>query len=332
MAMNSDGAILPRNNTLGEIAAALQAAGSILLFPHSSMDGDTLGASVALCLALRKAGKDAFVVIDEEIPDMISFVDYGCCTRSLEMIAEPELCVCVDCGELHRLNDRAPLFKSGKSKMCIDHHVSSMPVFEWNYIDPGASATAEIVYEIIALLGTGFDKQISEAIYTGIVTDTGKFQYSNTTQKTHIITASLYEYGLVPSELSIKIYQSVSREKMMLEASIISTMELVAGGRVAVAFMTQKMLKDSGAKPDDTDGVVEKLRNVKNVEVAVLVRERRDGRIKVSLRSKQSRDVAAFSAVRGGGGHVRAAGYTADSSLEEVRAGLIADLERICRE
>ncbi|MDR1135659.1 MAG: bifunctional oligoribonuclease/PAP phosphatase NrnA [Clostridiales Family XIII bacterium] len=320
-----------KNNTLEEIAAALSAAESILFFPHHSMDGDTLGSSVALCRALRTKGKLSFVIIEDEIPDMISFLDCDCCTDSLKIVDKPDLCVCVDCGELSRLNRRRELFESGRTKMCIDHHISTTPFLEWNYIDPAAAATAEIAYEIITILGLEIDKDISEAIYTGIVTDTGLFQYSNTTKKTHLITAGLYDCGLNSSETAIKIYQSVSREKMILEANIISTIELFAEGKVAIAYMTQEMLNNSGAKPDDTDGVVERLRGIKGVEIAALVRERRDGRIKVSLRSKQYANVAAFSEPRGGGGHIRAAGYTADSTVDEVKTSLAVELEGLLK-
>jgi phosphoesterase RecJ-like protein len=315
-----------RNNTLAETADAFRRADTILFFPHSSMDGDTLGSSVALCAAARKLGKRAHVIIEEEVPETIDFLENPFCTSNLSVAGSPDLCVCVDCGELHRIQKRVELFNSGAERMCIDHHATTKPFLDWNYIDGNAAAAAELAYDIVAELKVEFDQAICEAIYTGIVTDTGRFQYSNTRRKTHVIVADLYSKGLAPSELSINIYQNVSLEKLMLESKIMATVELFSGGRVAVACMAQEMLLETGAKPEHSDGVVEKLRNIKGVEVAALLKERKDKQVKVSLRSKRFIDVASFSEERGGGGHARAAGYVAKAGLEPLKSQIASEL------
>jgi phosphoesterase RecJ-like protein len=316
-------------NTLAEIAAALRAADSVLLFPHVSADGDALGSATALCAAMRRLGKIAYVVLEDDIPETLRFLDKGFCSGDLKVVERPDLCLCVDCGEFHRFPKRKELFKSGAIRVCVDHHASTRPFADLNYIDGGAAAAAEIVYDLLALLGVAPDGEIGEAIYAGIVTDTGKFQYSNTTRRTHLIAADLYARGVPASEISIKLYQNVSREKLLLESRIMRTLELFAGGRAALACMTEEMLADTGAKAEESDGVVEKLRDIRGVEAACLLKEKKGGQIKVSLRSKQALDVAALSASFGGGGHARAAGYTAKGPVEAAKAVIKDRIERL---
>jgi phosphoesterase RecJ-like protein len=319
---------MKQNNTLEEIAAALRDARTVLLFPHISMDGDALGSAAALCVALRRLGKTAHVVIEEGIPDMISFLDRGYCTEAPKLPARPDVCVCVDCGEYYRFPKREALFKSGGLTVCIDHHETSKPFLDLNYIDSKAAATAEIIYELLPLLGVGIDEEIGDALYVGIVTDTGKFQYANTTRKTHLIAAELHAIGVRASEISIMLYQNERMEKRLLESRILGGAEMFADGRAVISCITRKMLKETGGRLDETDGVVEALRDIRGVEVACLMKEISTRMFKVSLRSKQSFDVAAFSEENGGGGHARAAGFTAKgNTFEDLKALLMRRIE-----
>ncbi|MDR2354991.1 MAG: DHH family phosphoesterase [Clostridiales Family XIII bacterium] len=318
---------MKKNNSLEEIAAALCAAHTVLLFPHVSVDGDALGSSVALCAALRKAGKTAHVVIEEELPDMVSFLDRGYCTEDPALPARPDVCVCVDCNEYRRFPKRKALFGSGALAMCIDHHKTSAPLLDLNHIDEGAAATAEIIYDLIPLLGVGIDAEIGGALYVGIVTDTGRFQYSNTTRKTHLIAAELHTIGVRTSEISILLYQNERMEKRLLESRILGEAERFANGRAVISCITQKMLKETGGRLDETDGVAEALRDIRGVELACLLKEKSARTIKVSLRSKRDFDAAAFSAENGGGGHARAAGFTVTNrSVADVKALLMRQL------
>jgi phosphoesterase RecJ-like protein len=318
---------MKKNNTLEEIAAALRDARTVLLFPHISMDGDAMGASAALCAALRKAGKTAHVVVEENLPDMVSFLDRGYCTEDPGLPARPDVCVCVDCNEYKRFPKRKALFGSGALTMCVDHHKTSEPFFDLNYIDGDAAATAEIVYELIPLLGVAIDEEIGGALYAGIVTDTGKFQYANTTQKTHLIAAALHAIGVRTSEISIMLYQNERMEKRLLESRILGEAKLFAGGRAVLSCITRKMLKETGGRLDETDGVVEALRDIRGVELACLLKEKTARTIKVSLRSKRDFDVALFSAENGGGGHARAAGFTVEGrGVRDVEVLLMRQL------
>ncbi|MDR2162619.1 MAG: 30S ribosome-binding factor RbfA [Clostridiales Family XIII bacterium] len=336
----------PMSTTL-QITDALHAAETIRIFPHENMDGDTLGSSVALCLALRETGKDCSVIVNEKIPDNIAFIEYGCVERvdSNDMrqeaeLSDPEesayngatyegydLAVLMDVGETARITGRKDLFSNGFRTMCIDHHVSSRPVYDYNLIDISASATGELIYGIIRAMGVRISVQISTAIYVGIITDTGRFQYSNTTARALKIAAELLEAGVQPNEVSTEVYQNVRIEKMLLENAVMSTMEMVANGKGVVAYMTRDMLEGAGSIEEETEGIAEKLRGIRGVEVSVFARETEDGRTKGSLRSKHYYDIAQLATRFGGGGHVRAAGFTSEKPLAEVVAEVKKALE-----
>ncbi|MDR1247592.1 MAG: bifunctional oligoribonuclease/PAP phosphatase NrnA [Clostridiales Family XIII bacterium] len=321
---------MKKNNSLDEIAAALKKADTVLLFPHISMDGDAMGASSALCAALRKAGKTAYVVVEEKLPDMVAFLDRGYCTEDPKLTARPDVCVCVDCGEYKRFPKRKTLFRTGALSVCIDHHKTTEPFLDLNFIKEDAAATAEIVYELIPLLGVEIDEEIGSLIYAGIVTDTGKFQYSNTTRKTHLIAAELLALGVRASDISIMLYQNERMEKLLLGARIFDDARLFADGRAVISCITEKMLKETGGRLDETDGVTESLRDIRGVEVACLLKEKTAHTIKVSLRSKKDVDVAAFSEKNGGGGHTKAAGFTLNGySVEDAKNMIIQQIEEL---
>jgi phosphoesterase RecJ-like protein len=222
---------------------------------------------------------------------------------------------------------RKTLFGSGALTVCVDHHKTSLPLLDLNYIDGEAAATAEIIYDLIPLLGVAIDEEIGGALYAGIVTDTGKFQYSNTTQKTHLIAAELHTIGVRTSEISIMLYQNERMEKRLLESRILGEAERFADGRAVISCITQKMLRETGGRLDETDGVAEALRDIRGVELACLLKEKSARTIKVSLRSKRAFDAAAFSAENGGGGHSRAAGFTVNGrSVEDVKGLLVRQL------
>ena len=195
-----------RNDPLANIAQELQEADSVLIFPHILMDGDAMGSAAALCKALRGMGKDAYIVIEDKIPDYLMFLDRGY-TVDIEHIGAADIgdidvSICVDCGEKTRFPKRAELFYHGETKICIDHHVSSVGIGDYNYIDPEAAATGEIIFDLLVELGVDIDQEMAESLFAAITTDTGNFQYSNTTAHTHEIVIALYDCGLNSNKVS----------------------------------------------------------------------------------------------------------------------------------
>lgn len=307
-----------KNNTFEEIAAALAQGQKILLFPHVNPDGDALGSCAALCRALRQAGKECWVLIEDRIPENLQFLDRDYCTMNQDILGAPDLSVCVDCSDMERIHDRGRRFLSAETTVCIDHHRTTDSFCDLNYIDGSAAATGELIYDLLASCGVRIDREMGEALFAAIVTDTGRFQYSNTSRRTHEIAAALYDAGIDAGHICTEIYESMRIERLMIRNMALNTMSTVAGGRALIAYVTQEMLRETGAFLDETDGVVEELRSIKGVEAAVFLKEAEDGSIKVSMRSKEALNVAEIAKSLGGGGHIRAAGCTLTCSLSEA--------------
>jgi len=290
---------------------------SILLFPHTNMDGDCLGSAIALCKGLRSLGKKSWVLIEEEIPGNLLFLDQGYCTTDQNAIEAPAICIAIDCADVERFPLRKEKFLQGKTLMCIDHHSTSKHFTEYNLIDSNAAATGELIYKLLLAMKATLDAEIGEAIYAAITTDTGNFQYSNTKRETHEIVASLYDLGINHSRVSVKIYQNVRLEKLLMTSITLGTLKLLLGGKVAIACLRQKDLAETGATIDEAEGIVETLRSISGVETSILLKETGDGKVKVSMRAKKDFNVARFSAKFGGGGHVKAAGFTMEEPIDK---------------
>ena len=177
-------------------------------------------------------------------------------------------------------------------------------------------------------MGVEITTKIAKRIYTGIITDTGNFQYSNTTKRTHQIVSELYDVCDGFNDISVAIYENDSFERLALQSEILSNAELFAGGKGIVAYVTQDMLKKCNAIMDDSEGTVSRLRAISGVEISVLVKEKEDGKIKVSMRAKTYGDVASICVKYGGGGHTKAAGFTSDKPLREVIEIIKKDVEQ----
>ena len=314
-------------NTIKEIAQKLKQAQSVLLFPHVHMDGDALGSSAALAGALRKQGKTCYVLIEDEIAGNLKFLDRDYCTDNQDIIDDPDLCVYIDCGDESRIPKRYGKFLSGRETMCIDHHRTNSSDTDYAYVDPDAAATGEIIYDIITAMGDEIDAHTGEALYTALTTDTGNFQYSNCTKKTHEIAAALYDSGMNHSEVCIQIYENVSVGRIRLDNMIMNTLDIFADGKAAMAYVTQQMLEETGTGMDETEGIVSTLRSIRGVEISVFLKEYGTEEIKVSMRAKTYADVAEIAVEFDGGGHTKAAGFTGRGSLAEIKAVVRSRIE-----
>lgn len=307
------------NNTLDQIANKLKKAETVLLYPHVIMDGDTLGSSIALCIALRKLGKKAYILIEDEIPSYLLFMEKDYCTFDQGVLKAPDISISVDCSDIERFEMRKDKFLTGKCSICLDHHRTNNYFADMNYIDEFAGATGEIIYNLINIMGVGFDVEMAEAIYTAITTDTGNFQYTNTTKTTHLITAELFDIGIDLEKISVEVYQNIRHEKLKILNEVINTIEMLDSGRADIAWVTQEMLSKTGALMEETEGIIETLRNISGVEISAFLKETKPGEIKVGLRAKTYGDVSAIAQSFGGGGHKKAAGCTLYTSLEEAK-------------
>lgn len=312
-----------RDIAFTEIPGIIDAYERYLIFTHIHLDGDTLGAAVALAEAMRELGREAWVITGDEVPrtlEMINTTYVVGVDAAEDLIGEelPYLSIAMDFTDSERLEGREDLFFGAEETLSIDHHAISKPDCDYNYIEPEAAATSEIVYRFLKAASLPVTEKIATALYVGIVTDTGRFQYSNTTPETHRITAELLEEKADYVTAYREIYQSVKAEKLYVQSAMLDTLEIFAGGKAAIAYVRADTLEKLDAGEDETDGMSELLRGIIGIEVAAFLKEKPDGQVKVSMRSKGWLDVAAFAAEFGGGGHLRAAGFSSDLPLEEV--------------
>ena len=305
-------------STFQQIVKAILESNFIMIFPHVIPDGDTIGCASALQRALRKAGKKVKIVDEKDIPDYLKFLIEDD-EDTVDQLDQPDLCIAVDCSDMGRLGERKDTFLSGKNTVNIDHHPTNTRFASLNYVDDKASATGEIIFELLKKLNLQFDQFIAEAIYSAISTDTGSFKYTNTSSKSHLVAAELLDMGVDLNEISVELYQNTRLEKIRLEAEVLETLEIICDGKVASAYATKDMLKKTGATMDETEGFIEILRNIMGVEVAIFFKEVQNNEIKIGFRAKKYADVSKIAMQFGGGGHVKAAGCSIAGSLDYAK-------------
>lgn len=321
------------NNSLREIANVLHEAESVLLFPHVNPDGDSIGSCAALCRTLRLRGKEAWILTEDEIPANLVFLDKGYSTKEMDKIQKPDVCICVDCGDVSRFPKRAEKFLLGETTICIDHHMTTRLFCDYNYVDSQEAATGQIIFELLKEFGAEPDKETAEALFAAITTDTGDFQYSNTQKKSHLITAELYDWGADFNKVSVEIYENVRLEKIRLKSAAMETLKIIGGGKGAIVKVSQSMLDKTGALMDESEGLAQELRSIAGVEYSAVLKEYEHELIRVSLRAKRKGDVSQIASALGGGGHLKAAGCTIRETLEnaadKVEKEMLAAIQKL---
>lgn len=311
--------------TAEQAAALLRGADHILILTHQFPDGDTLGSGFALCRALTKLGKAVRVECADPIPDKYDYMLEGLDAPSMETAApaavfEPRFICAVDVADTCLLGALSSYAQ--RIDLCIDHHGSNVEYARRLLLDAGCAATAQLIAEIIRLLGVPFDRAIAECIYTGLATDTGCFKYANTTAATHRLAADMMELGTRTEMINRVMFDIKSRARVELERQALDSMCFYFHGRCAVMTITNDMIEQSGAKENDMEGLPPIPRQIEGVWVGVTLRQKTDGNYKVSLRTGNHADASAVCALLGGGGHIRAAGCTleapADAAISRI--------------
>ncbi|MCR5035460.1 MAG: bifunctional oligoribonuclease/PAP phosphatase NrnA [Clostridia bacterium] len=317
------------NTDLKTISETLFNAKTALLFPHKNPDGDSVGACSALSLALRAEGVECYVYADE-VPKYLHFINREAFTKNWNKIPNPDVCVAVDCNEYERLQERSVLFDAGKTKICIDHHEHDTGFGDLYYIDPKAAAACELVYEVLKYAGAKITRDIANALYTGIVTDTGSFRYSNTRSESYQMAKELFDTGVDHTKIMVNLYNNKDLKKVRCENKAIARVILFAEGKGAISYMTSGDMGSLDAHPQHTDEIIDRLRDIDGVEMAAYLEEREDG-IKVSMRSKTDSSVLEICQRNGGGGHVKSAGCTMHTTLENAFAIIKEEMEETLR-
>ena len=305
-----------------EIISKIKDSNKIAIMSHIMPDGDNVGSSLALYNALKKYGKDVRFILDDDIPKVYKFLKNSDKVERPGQYESFDIVIALDCGDAERLG-KSRLYIQDNFVINIDHHISNDEFGNLNIVDSNAAATGEIIFQIIKLLGIEMDKKISECLYTAIVTDTGQFQYSNTSSITHEIAGNLINNGVNVSLMFERIYQNSSKEKVMLMKTALDTLEFFHNDSISCVSLTLEQMKDANAMEDDSEGIINLARDIECVEVAIFLKELEPGKIKVGLRSKKMIDVADVSLQFGGGGHVRAAGCTLYGTISEVKERIL---------
>jgi len=293
------------------------------LISHVSPDGDTIGSALALYGILRAMNKRAQVVCEQAVPKVYAFLPFAGEVRPPEAAEAGFPCViAVDCADLKRLGGAQPLFDAAAETGNIDHHRTNPLFGDYVLHDGFAAASGELVCRLWKELGAAAEgsaaQEIACCLFTAVSTDTGNFAYSNTTPETFRTAAGLLETGIDIALLNRSIYRTVPLCKARLQGYVLTNMRIMEEGALGYAFVTQEVMAELGASAEDAEGVIDDIRDIDTVEIAVLIREARDGTYKVSMRSKQYADVSAIAREFGGGGHLHAAGCTLQGAPEPL--------------
>jgi phosphoesterase RecJ-like protein len=314
----------PRAVTAAELAARLRKEQRVLAVSHEAPDGDALGCLSSFLVLCGRLGVrcDAYIPGESGIPPEYSFLPRVAeILRGHVPVSAPETTVYFfDCGSLLRSNSHG--FSKAAVQVNVDHHQDNPGYGDLNLLDPKAPSTSALIHEVLKAGNLPLDEEIALGLYVGLVTDTGRFQYSNTTPGAHRMAADLQEAGVDVGEVYRRVYESRPLPKMLLLERALGHMEVRLGGALVVSWLGNADFLHAGADEGHAEGLIDTLRCIEGVQVAALVRERvRDGAVetKVSLRSTDgSVDVGAMAASQGGGGHARAAGFTSAEDLPSV--------------
>ena len=318
-----------------EVLAELRSGEKFLLVTHENPDGDALGSLVAMNEILRGLGKDTVMFMSDEdfpLPSEYRDMPLDGVLHLPPADAEERTIVFLDCGNL----DRMPvsfLRRDDAHIVNIDHHHDNTMFGTANLVVDGASCTAEIIWDLNRDLGVDLTVEIAEALYVALVTDTGKFQYENTTPNSHRMAAELLEHGVDVHGIFRRLFENLPFAKLQLLARVLSRIERYDDGRLTMSFILRSDYEETGADENDSEGIVDHIRALEGTVVAALVREQlkegREGVRKVSLRASADEvDVSVIARKEGGGGHRQAAGFSTtrdrDALIEFLRSEIAA--------
>lgn len=315
--------------TFEKIKGLIFNSNKIGLTYHVSPDGDAIGSLLALKLALQKLNKDVVVYSKDNLRNntSLSFLpDIHKIDGSNYIVdSSIDLLIIVDCGNLERVSCKFELDKT--ETLGVDHHISNDNYCKYNFINSDSSSTGEIIYEIIKYLGVEIDKNISTCVYTSIMTDTGGLRFECTTQKTFNIVGEIVSTGLDFWNVYEKLFLVQPYSKIKLLSLVFDKLKVVDDS-ICVIKITEDMFEKSGALDEHTSDIVSTGLTIKDVKVSVLIKNFQN-RVKVSLRSKDDIDVCRIAQIFGGGGHIKAAAFITDLTMDEIEKALLKEIRNV---
>jgi len=309
-------------NQLDKIVETIQAAKTILLATHVFPDGDALGALIGFGHILEALGKKVLMYCEEPVSYLYDFLPGSeKIINVLPMADEVDCAIALDCGDRQRLGRSLDVFQQVEPLIVIDHHIGHKDFGDMRWVESERSSTGEMVFELAQLLGVDLSHDAAFCLYTAIVSDSGSFKYASTSARTFAVAGELVQKGVRPEKVAGKLFDNFTQSRLHLLQSVLSTLELFSGGRLAIITATRKMFEITKACAEDTETFINYPRSLASVKVVVFFKEV-NGIISVSMRSKGSQyDVAEVARKLGGGGHRNAAGckFRNNESLKDAR-------------
>ena len=284
------------------------------ILSHRRPDGDPVGSSAALCRGLRQLGKTAHVLVNKEVTPRFAWLHEG---LTKPWVEEGDTIVSVDVASPEMLPaDFRPLL--GRIALRIDHHSSATSFTEQELVDGDSASCAEVVWDVLELMGVKADRALAEAVYVGVSTDTGCFRFSNTTAHTFSVAALCTRAGARIYELNQELFETNTLERLKMQAWIVEHLELLRGGEMAICAIPRAVEEEIGVNEDDMDNISNFPRTVAGVRMAATLRETGDGETKLSVRAVPGCNATAVTVRFGGGGHKGAAGASMKLPLDEA--------------
>ena len=313
------------NSSINEIKNVITSAENILVLTHQNPDGDAIGSALAVYHAIKQLNKKVDIIM-LKYPNIFSFLPSFNEIRN-NSDEEYDLVITTDCADINRVEQPKPFFQNAKNTINIDHHRTNNYFANYNYIEKEGPATTQTLYELFQELNITITKEIGDCLITGLITDTGGFKYQTVSSKTFKMAADLYDIGVNISYIYIKVLQTKSKPQFELSKLATSRIEFFCNDQVGFSYITLKDEENCKANPGDHEGIVDIIKSIEGIEVAVFLHESEEG-FKVSLRSNNSVDVSKIADVLGGGGHFRAAGCLIKESIEEAKKILIEEISK----
>ena len=321
-------------STFDEIGRVLREHQRFAILSHVRPDGDALGSQLALALSLQQLGKNVRAWNEDGMLEKYSFLARSeLLTKPPSTAADVDVAIALDTAIQNRLGTALAAIRSAKIWINIDHHRSNPGYGDLVIVDPSAPATGEIIFSLIKNQGLPFNHDIAENLYAAISTDTGSFQYPKTSARTFEIAAELVRVGgLDVGQISQQLYENYPRRRLELLRELLRTTRFEFGDRAASFSLTLKTAADLAVLPEDNEGLIDYLRAIRGVIVAVFFEELADGKVRVSMRSKdEAVDVCAICQKFGGGGHTLAAGARVRGSLAEVEEKVLEEIREVLK-
>lgn len=308
------------NAAADALRGALRYADELTLACHVGPDGDALGSMLGLGLAARDAGMKVRASFGSPfvMPPNLEFLPSDLLVAPGDLPAEPKLMIALDAGSSNRLGELAANASKAGTLVVLDHHVTNEGFGDISVVDTSAAATGELVFDLLGLLDWPITGEIANCLHTALVTDTGRFIYANTSERTLQIAAKLVAAGANPTEIGRHVYEESPFGYLKAAGAAMSRAELDTETRFVSTFITQADLNAAGIDWGDIDNLIDTIRMAEEADVALLAKVHDDGRVRVSMRSRGDTDVGSLAVSMGGGGHRLAAGFTAGGEVEAV--------------